>query len=673
MARKKKISSQLAANPDMLREVAAAATFLLGLLLLLGLFDLAGSVGTLLVQVFAVLFGSVRFLLPVVLIGLGVGLFLNRLEFTARRSIPVVILLCALPALLNPYGGTIGEGIFSIFSRSIGSVAAYIALTLIIALAVGFLFDTSIQSLLGVLAFWRRPFPGRGGEPKAMVFETIGGALGHKRPSGPATLPSTTVSANPDWNFPALDLLELSSSKPNAGNVARNVEIIAKTLKDFGITVAMGDVNIGPTVAQYTLKPDEGVRLNQITARVNDLSLSLAAHPLRIEAPIPGKAAVGIEVPNKTVATVTLREVLESKEFKQPSGKLTLGIGRDVAGTPFIADLDKMPHLLIAGATGSGKSVAINAIIVTLLYQHSPSTLRFILVDPKRVELIHYNGIPHLLAPVITEVDKTVSALRWAVSEMDRRFETFSQAAKRNIEEFNAHSNEKMPYIVIIIDELADLMAQAANDVEAAVVRLAQMARATGIHLILATQRPSVDVITGLIKANITTRIAFAVASQVDSRTVLDLSGADKLLGHGDMLFVSSEYGKPKRIQGVLIGDKEISRITDFLREQGSANYDESITSYRPSSQRVSGDALIDDDLFDEAKQLVIQAGKASASLLQRRLRIGYARAARLLDLLEQEGAIGPADGQRPRDILVGGAGQFDGPHPSANPDEPKE
>jgi S-DNA-T family DNA segregation ATPase FtsK/SpoIIIE len=373
---------------------------------------------------------------------------------------------------------------------------------------------------------------------------------------------------------------------------------------------------------------------------------------------------VGIEVPNKVPAIVTLKEMLASNEFKQASNKsnLLIALGRNVAGEPVIIDLKKMPHMLVAGSTGTGKSICLHALLTSFLYQNSPAKMRLLLVDPKRVEFTMYNGIPHLLAPVVTDVDKTVNVLRWAVSEMERRFKLFSETGRRDIESYNQNPASpaggppegKMPYIVIIIDELADLMSQAANEVEAAIVRLAQMARAVGIHLIVATQRPSVDVITGLIKANITTRIAFAVASQIDSRTIIDQSGAEKLLGKGDMLYIGADCPKPRRIQGAFIQEKEIKAVTEFIKRKGMAVYDESIINFRTNKKGVAGEiGDINDDLYEDAKALVIQNGKASASLLQRRMRIGYARAARILDLLEDEGIIGPAEGAKPRDILV--------------------
>lgn len=449
-----------------------------------------------------------------------------------------------------------------------------------------------------------------------------------------------------------LDLLDLSGSKPTSGNIEANKEKIRRTLETFGISVEMGDVNVGPTVTQFTLKPAEGVRLSQIASLGNDLALALAAHPIRIEAPIPGKSLVGIEVPNQSVAIVNLRDVLASDAFKNRKSDLTFSLGKDVSGSPWVANLDPLPHLLIAGATGSGKSVQINGLILSLLYSNSPDDLKLILVDPKRVELSLYNNIPHLLTPVITDSTKTINALRWTVSEMDRRYQVLQNAGKRNIASYRKEVNDDMPYIVFIIDELADLMAVAAKEVEAAIVRLAQMARAVGIHLVLATQRPSVDVITGLIKANVTARVAFSVASQIDSRTILDTSGAEKLLGKGDMLFVSAELSKPKRLQGAYVSEKEVERVTQFLKQRGKPDYMNDIVD-KPAPQ-IGGslEDLGDDELLGQAKDVILQTGKASTTLLQRHLRLGYARAARIMDLLEQQGFIGPGVGAKPREIF---------------------
>ncbi len=455
-----------------------------------------------------------------------------------------------------------------------------------------------------------------------------------------------------------LDLLSDKINKATSGDIDSNVLIIQRTLENFGISVEMGEVNVGPTVTQYTFKPSEGIKVSRITALSNDLSLALAAHPIRIEAPIPGKSLIGIEVPNKAKAIVGLREVLEDKDFKLRTSNLIAALGKDVSGRNIVYDIAKMPHLLVAGATNSGKSVCLNTIIVSLLYQNNPADLRFIMVDPKRVELPMYNGIPHLLTPVITEVNKTVNALRWCLNEMDRRYEILNQASKKNIQTYNQSSKERMPYIVFVIDELADLMVAASKDIEGSIIRLTQMSRAVGIHLILATQRPSVDVITGLIKANTPSRIAFSVASLVDSKTILDTSGAEKLLGKGDMLFSTAELSKPRRIQGAYVDDNEILAIVNYIKEKyGSADYLDGIVE----RQKVSGVAGVgldgttgdEDELLDEAREIVVAAGKASTSFLQRRLRIGYSRAASILDALEELGVVGPSNGSKPREILL--------------------
>ena len=467
---------------------------------------------------------------------------------------------------------------------------------------------------------------------------------------------SVVLEDRKDWKLPNFDLLDDNQTEVDSGNIEVNVAIIKKTLADFGIDVEMGEVNVGPTVTQYTLRPSVGVKLSQIAALQNDLALALAAHSIRMELPIPGKALVGIEVPNKSTAIVRLREVMQTKDFVDHKSKLVLALGRDVAGHPMIVDLAKMPHLLVAGATGTGKSVAINSLFISLLYRNTPQDVKFIVIDPKRVEMTPYNGIPHLLTPVVTENEKAVNALKWAVAEMDRRYKLLAEAGKRNIAEYNEASALQMPYIVILVDELADLMATAQADVEGAIVRLAQMARAIGIHLVLATQRPSVDIITGLIKANITSRIAFAVASQIDSRTILDSSGAEKLLGNGDMLFTSAEFNKPKRVQGAYIGEKEVKKVVDFFKAQvGAVIYNEEILEKpkRPLGiPGMEGEGEGDNDpLLEEATEEVKRAGKASASLLQRRLRVGYARAARLLDIMEAKGIIGPGEGAKPREV----------------------
>jgi DNA segregation ATPase FtsK/SpoIIIE, S-DNA-T family len=471
------------------------------------------------------------------------------------------------------------------------------------------------------------------------------------------------ANTSPTWmqnviikDLPPLRLLSNKKGKPTSGDIEANKDIIQETLAEFGIDVDMGDVRVGPTVTQYTLKPRKGVKLSRIIALSNDLALALAAHPIRIEAPIPGKSLVGIEVPNERAALVSFKELLESKHFKGRAHGMMIGLGKDVAGKVWFGDLPRMPHVLIAGATGSGKTVCVNTILMSLLYQNTAETLRMIMVDPKRVELTMYNGIPHLLTPVITNTSKTVNALKWTIGEMDRRFELLSKVGCRNIDSYNKkYPRDRLPHIAFVIDELADLMATAAGEVEAGIIRLAQMARAVGIHLILATQRPSVDVITGLMKANIPARIAFSVASLTDSRTILDSGGAEKLLGRGDMLFQTAELSKPVRVQGALISEEELKNVVDYLKGDEIPEYDDSIVEKQSSGTvNMFGGAGDDQDsLFEEAKNAILEVGKASASFLQRKLKIGYARAARILDELEAAGIIGPADGAKPREILL--------------------
>lgn len=478
---------------------------------------------------------------------------------------------------------------------------------------------------------------------------------------------------------PPLSLLKSTVEKPTSGDLRANANIIKRTLDSFGIPVEMGEISIGPKVTRYTLKPAEGIKLARITALNQDLSLALAAHPIRIEAPIPGKSLVGIEVPNKSAAIVRLGSLMTYPEFTG-AGPLGFILGRDVSGDPIVADIGKMPHLLIAGATGSGKSVAIQALLVSLLYKNSPESLRLLMVDPKRVELTMYNGIPHLISPVITEGKKALGVFKWAIQEMEQRYEKLQLAGCRDIKSYNkSHSTgsgqakpeDSMPYILIIVDELADLMTAYGRDIESSIVRLAQMARATGIHLVLATQRPSVEIITGLIKANITSRMALQVASQVDSRTILDTAGAEKLLGGGDMLFMSAELSKPRRIQGAYISEEEIHAVADFIRDNNDMpapaiaeeEKDKNPTmadkfEYKGGNRDINFDDYAggdedSDELYDAAVEVVREAQKASASLLQRRLAVGYARAARLLDLMEAKGIVSPGDGAKPRQVFI--------------------
>lgn len=470
-----------------------------------------------------------------------------------------------------------------------------------------------------------------------------------------------TINKNEDsWMSPEPALLDNKQFKPDAGDIKKNAQIIKETLADFKVDVEMEEANIGPRVTQFTLKPPSGVRLQKITALDTNIALNLAAESIRIEAPIPGKKAVGIEVPNKKSAIVTLRGIIESNQWKHDDSKLSFAIGKDISGKSIIGQLDAMPHLLIAGQTGSGKSIMINTFLLSLLYKNSPSELKLILVDPKRVELSPYNHIPHLLTQVITDPDKCLSALKWAVDEMERRYELLAEKGKREIKSFNnSNAEEKLPYIVIVIDELADLMMVAARDVESLIVRIAQKARAVGIHLVLATQRPSVDVITGLIKANIPARIAFTVASQIDSRTIIDQTGAEKLLGKGDLLFTTPQITKPQRIQGAFVSEDEVNAVVNFVKSQAAPNYDEEVVKQQVSIGSNGGVVMDfdgssgDEDLYKDSVKVVVDAGKASASLLQRRLRIGYSRASRMIDVLEERGIIGPADGARPREVLI--------------------
>ncbi len=477
-----------------------------------------------------------------------------------------------------------------------------------------------------------------------------------------------------EWTFPSYDLLEQSQSQLQVDDeeLKRQAKLIEEKLREFEIEVMVKDARPGPTVTQFTLQPSEGVKLSKIGSLKDDLALALAAPSLRIEAPIPGKSLVGIEMPNAKRTIVHMREILESPQFVQSESSLTLPLGRDVSGEAVTAELDAMPHLLLAGATGSGKSVCMNTFLSSLLFQNAPHELKLILIDPKRVELMPYDGIPHLLTPVITEAEKALQALRWAVAEMGRRLHRFSEQGARNLDEYNAKQKEevtKLPRIVIVVDELADLMMrQYRKDTEMMIARIAQMARAVGMHLIIATQRPSVDVITGLIKANIPTRIAFRVVSAVDSRTIIDGIGAEDLLGMGDMLYMNASTPKPLRIQGIYTSTKEVERVINAVKIAGGGKLTEQIglseEGEEGSEEDNSATAAIrhidldaddngGDDLFFEAVRVVQETGKASASLLQRQLKVGYARAARLLDIMEEKGLIGPVDGAKPRKVYT--------------------
>lgn len=506
--------------------------------------------------------------------------------------------------------------------------------------------------------------------PKGQIgFEKMFGGAHANTIFPPGKVTSTPISrqTREDGNFqlPQVSLLNkaLKLKNPRLNkDLADNVKILEETLASFGVKIKVTQVTQGPAITRYEAQPAPGVKVSKITNLADDIALSLASADVRIEAPIPGKSVVGIEVPNKEVALVHFREVLETPEYQGTTSKLALCLGKDITGTPVIADLTKMPHLLIAGATGSGKSVCINTLIHSILFKARPDEVKFLLVDPKMVELANYNGIPHLIAPVVTDPKKAAGALKWIVTEMETRYELFAAAGVRDIVRYNflrtqdkREDHPPLPYVVVIIDELADLMMVAPGDVEDAICRLAQMARAAGIHLIVATQRPSVDVITGIIKANIPSRIAFGVSSQTDSRTILDMNGAEKLLGRGDMLYYPMGASKPLRVQGCYLGDKEVENVVTFLQNQAKPEYQE-IPNIELGNTKTED---LEDELFYQSAQLFIEGGTASVSLLQRRLRIGYTRAARLMDFLEEKGVVGGYEGSKPREVLMT-RGQFE-------------
>ncbi|MFC1686429.1 DNA translocase FtsK 4TM domain-containing protein [Patescibacteria group bacterium] len=671
---------------DTARELVAVFLMVVSGITLLSLFGIAGRLGDVWGEFLRFIFGIIAFPIPVILTIIGILLFYpNKYQFKFSMGLGMILGVAVLCGFFHLFvldhslkaaqdgiaGGYIGYAINLILGNLIGFVASLIILIGLFLTSVLLTFDTSLAKI-------KEKIQSQDLFSKEKV-QKVGGLKVNQRESDKKPIsflknklkkddkPKEKEEEQPkefkplfagddngsDYQKPSLELLSYSDSKADSGDVKKDARIIQETLENFNIKVSMEDVNVGPTVTQYTLRPEEGVKLNKITALGNDLALALAAHPIRIEAPIPGKSLVGIEVPNKKPAIVTLRSMLESEKFKNTEGDLKFTLGENVYGETAILDLTKMPHLLIAGATGSGKSVSIHTLLTGLLYQYSPHDLRLILVDPKRVELNSYADIPHLITPVITDVKKTVNALNWLTSEMERRYQLFSDAKKRDIDSYNKMigKNKKLPYIVLVIDELADLMAQAGREIEGGIVRLAQMARATGIHLVVATQRPSVNVITGLIKANITSRIAFMVASQVDSRTILDMAGAEKLLGSGDMLYLGSDLAKPQRVQGSFVSEVEVKKVVNFLKKGNKPEYEEEVTE-KPARDVEFAVGESDDELLDAAIEVITKAGKGSASLLQRRLRVGYARAARLLDLLEEKGIVGPQDGSKPREVL---------------------
>lgn len=710
MARRKRGSPERrrpgepAVSPETRRDIGIVTLFALGGIALLAVAGLAGSLGRVLDTGLAAFFGLDRVVLPLMLLLFGVAAVRPEKQLGSAGVLGVILLVGSGNGIIHlaqtGAGGWLGAVFAAPLTRATSELAATVILLALAVVSLLLALNTSLERLAAVRRILLWPFAVQKLFRRASSsnIENETGRSEHETPdsarwnvkSVEVAAPTAAATAGGDNAAPSaqlsltvagrrthrkielpLDLLNNRTTKPSAGDIDAARERIRKTFEHFGIIVDMGDISVGPTVTQYTLKPAEGIKLTRITGLANDLALALAAHPIRIEAPIPGKSLVGVEVPNQTVATVPLRTILEAREFRERKSSLTIALGKDVSGAPHVADLARMPHLLIAGATGSGKTVSLNSIIISLLYQNGPDDLKLLMVDPKRVELLSYNGIPHLIAPVITDIPKTVNALKWCIGEMERRFDVLSKSGHRDIGAYNRSKAEPLPYLVVLVDELADLMISAAPEVEPAIIRLAQMSRATGIHLVLATQRPSVDVITGLIKANITSRIAFAVASSTDSRTILDTAGAEKLLGRGDLLYTSAELSKPKRLQGALVSDDDIKRVVDYIKTATDAppeyltGVTERLAPDTAGSPTVwnTADASAD-ELLGEAKETVLRAGKASASLLQRRLKVGYARAARLLDLLEEQGIIGPGDGAKPRAILIPRPAEYGDPAP---------
>ncbi len=701
---------------DTKRSIVAVFLIALAILAVFSLFGGAGVFGKCLNKSLALAFGGGRFLLPALLAAVGFMYFRRGTEsyyvFVAAGFVIFFASVLGVVHVFYPLSKMVEIAKLGQGGGILGAAAAYPALKffgfwagLVVLLAVSLAslllaLNVPLRALMKPVEWMKekgeepdqgavRIEPGRDEDEEikpstaARISEILKRKTEKSAPGRKMPVPERQrIIAG--WKLPPLDLLERTTGKAKAGDIEANAKIIQETFKNFGIDTEIGEISVGPSVTQYCFKPAAGIKLSKITGLNNNLSLALAQHPIRIEAPIPGKSLIGIEVPNRMSTLVRLRDILEGREFAERKSNLTLALGQDVGGNYILSDLSEMPHLMIAGATGTGKSICINTIITSLLYQNSPDDLKFILIDPKRVELTAWNGIPHLLTPTVVDNGKVANALKWAIGEMERRYKMLQDSGSRDIFSYNEKMKggrkkevvdpetgevieeevKRLPFVVIIIDELADIMASHAKDVEAAIVRIAQMARAVGIHLIVSTQRPSVEVLTGLIKANITTRVAFQVATQIDSRTILDMAGAEKLLGNGDMLYLSARSPKPKRIQGVFVSESEVKRVVKSIKSrlESEVEYDEEVTAPQKISFGARGLAFSgegsegEDELYGEAKETIMRAGKASASLLQRRLRVGYARAARLLDLLEADGVIGPADGSKPREILIDAA-----------------
>ncbi|MDE2040821.1 MAG: DNA translocase FtsK 4TM domain-containing protein [Patescibacteria group bacterium] len=720
--------------------ILSITAFLVTILSLLAAFDKAGILGEYAFAIFTKLFGVGYYLIPISFAMLAVSLLQGlKKKFEISRGVGALLFFLSGLGLINiafayeNAGGIIGYWITLPFIKLIDYWATTVLLVAVLIISVIMTFN--LYFTWADLVWWQKAKTetkkkaGTGGideTEEAFVDEAVAkvqngaavksagsktareleeervrteqakkapakkGSLDFSDAEQAAFASSVVMPHLLPFTPPPLSLLEKDRGKPETGDIKANANIIKRTLQNFGITVEMDEISIGPSVTRYALKPAEGVKLSRIVALNNDLALALAAHPIRIEAPIPGKSLVGIEVPNTAKTTVGLATLLSAVEFSESEKPLLMSLGKDIAGDAHFSNLGKAPHMLIAGATGSGKSVTIHALITSLLYRNSPENLKFIMIDPKRVELTLYNKIPHLLTPVITDAKKAILALKWAAKEMSRRYDVLEQHASRDIDSYHktvlAPALEKlarkdtvaakdadqpmpiklpetMPYIVIIIDELADIMQTYPRELESAIVRLAQMSRAVGIHLVISTQRPSVNVITGLIKANIPTRLALQVASQIDSRTILDQMGADKLLGAGDMLYLGGEMSKPIRLQSAYISESEVKRVVKYISDEYKDEImnEINLTSTEAGASAafdamMSGDADGDDDeLYEPAREAVVSAGKASTSYLQRKLGIGYSRAAKLIDLLEEHKIIGPANGSRPREILSSG------------------
>ncbi len=677
-------------SEEVKHSILAILMIAIGAIMLLAVFGLAGGVGDWADAKMAWALGVSRVVIPVLLMIMGASVVMKESRlFSARGLLALGFFVLGLNGLLNLVfvsdpndvvtlaraGGAAGRFTSELLVGAMGFWAALIVATSVFLVSFMVLFNISVLTIVGApLRFLKGSTAGDNTdtdddgvettepEPVEVIddeAEPAGSAKGKMGRLAAAFMAKgdeeqvMTTTAHRKIEVP-LDLLDGKRSEGKAGDIERNQQIIARTLEQFGIQVEMSEVRVGPTVAQYSFRPAQGVKLARVVALQNDLALALAAHPIRIEAPIPGKALVGVEVPNQTVARVGLREGMESKEFNARKSAFSVPLGKDISGGTPILQVEKAPHMLVAGATGSGKSVCLNGLIISLLYQNGPDELKFIMIDPKRVELGVYAGIPHLLVPPIVKADEAVNALKWAVREMERRLDYLSKFGARDIDSYNAKSKERMPRIIIVIDELADLMIQNKREVEAVIVRIAQMARAAGIHLVLATQRPSVDVITGTIKANIPTRLAFAVASQVDSKTIIDTAGADKLLGRGDMLLSTPELSKPRRVQGAYVSDSEIEKVVAFLKKESVPDYNYQITEGGNGNSGGTNFKAEDTDvLLEDAIKIAIDAGRVSTSFLQRRMKVGYSRAARIVDIMQEMGVVGAADGAKPREVLI--------------------